>query len=621
MFIDSRCRFRLAFATAVLLVPCVSVACADDKPSAAKQVTPAPLLPADAAYFRSLAADTWACISYFVEPTTGLPYDSSKRDEFTSVSNLGLYAAACGVAKEMKLIDADEATRRVRRVLEAYKQFKKWRGFSQSWNSVLTLKPSPNDTMISVLDSANMVAGFIVAEQALPELHDEIEEILAGIDWAAVYDSEKKLLFGGYDLARGQIDPGWHIGAYATDGRMAAFLAIAAGAAPPESWNSLKRETETHYGLTIYRPAWAGGGLFMQALHGLFLDERSTPIGKSTADFAYAQMIYAKQFDLPLWGWSACLAPDGRYLGWGGLETPVVTPHAVGLAAMYYPHKAIACFKRLERYGARPVYEEDERKLKLGFTDSVNFETRCAQSTYLAQLDQGMLFLSLANLLEDRVVQRLFESHPLVQRGRRLIPEYAAATNPAWLAELRRRDTEPLPTPTTATKTGSNHILIDDFEGRDTARNRLGGAITAWTRDSSDQTVSITFDRTAGIDTNNSAGCLRIDYDVDSENPAYGGVTFDLAHADGSGCGTLELLLRGEPDTLKVELHGKGGTGVTYITGIRADAWTRLRIPLTRFGGLISDWSDLERLMLVFEDSRSKPKTGVLFIDDIQLVK
>ena len=578
------------------------------------------LAAADVAYLRDLAADTWGCIAYFVEPATGLPFDTSQRDEFTSVSNLGMYAASCGVAKEMRLIDAGEATERVRRVLDAYRGFKKWRGFSQSWNSVRTLEPSPDDTMVSVLDSANMMAGFIVAGRALPGVRDEVDQIVAGVDWAAVYDSESKLLFGGYDLGRGRLDRGWHIGAYATDGRMAAFLAIATGAAPPASWDSLERETERHYGLTVYRPAWAGGGLFMQAMHGLFLDERSTPIGRSTADFAYAQMIYAKQFDLPVWGWSACLAPDGRYLGWGGLETPVVTPHAVGLAAMYYPGKAIDCFKRLERFGARRLHEEGGRSFEFGFGDSVNFETGASQGKYLPPLDQAMLFLSLANVLEDRVVHRLFESHPLVQRGRQLIPEYAVPVDSDWLTELRRRDREPVPTPAAAAKTGPDVVLIDDFESDDVGRNRRGGTTTAWTRDPADRTVSVKIGCVETSRDDSRTRCLRVEYDVDSESPAYGGVTFDLGHADGSGCRALEMWLRGQPGEVKVELHGHGGTGVTYVSGVSADGWTRVRIPFTKFGGLISDWSDLERLILVFEDGRGTPKSGVLYVDDVRLV-
>ncbi len=586
-----------------------------DSPAAAQ------LDASDAAYLRALTADTWRCIAYFVEPSTGLPYDTSQRPEFTSVSNIGLYAAACGVAAELKLVDRDEATARVRRVLDAHERFKKWRGFSQSWNSVRTLEPSPEDTMVSILDSANMVAGLVVAGQALPDVREQVQRALDGMDWSAVYDAEKKQLFGGYDLARGRLDPGWHIGLYASDGRMAAFWAIVSGAAPPESWEALGRETEEHYGLTIYRPAWAGGGLFMQALDGLFLDERATPIGKSTANFAYAQMIYAEQFDLPLWGWSACSAPGGEYLGWGSLDVSVVTPHAVGLAAMYYPRRATQCLKQLEKFGARQAYEEGGKEYKFGFSDSVNFQTRAVQRNFLPPLDQGMLFLSLANLLEDGVVQRLFQSHATVQRGRRIIAEYAAPVDRKWLAELQRRDGEPLPSVTSGASEGPSMVLVDDFESGDIARNRLGGRNHTWTRDAADADVSIKLSRVETERDGRTTGCMQINYDVEASNPAFGGVTLDLSGANASGCDALEMWVRGQPDSIKVELHGKGGIGVTYLQDVPQDRWQRVRIPFLRFGGLITDWSELSQMILVFEDSRSRPKTGTLLVDDVRLVE
>jgi hypothetical protein len=118
-----------------------------------------------------------------------------------------------------------------------------------------------------------------------------------------------------------------------------------------------------------------------------------------------------------------------------------------------------------------------------------------------------------------------------------------------------------------------------------------------------------------------SDGCLRIDYDVDSPNPAYGGLTIPLEHANGSGCNALRIRLRGEPSTVKIELHGAGGAGVTRVTGIRPDAWKELTIPYLRFGGMITDWTDLTRLVIVFEDATAQPKTGVLWLDDIALMR
>jgi hypothetical protein len=573
--------------------------------------------PADEAYLRELAADTWACIAHFVAPETGLPFDTSKRGEFTSVSNIGYYVACCGVAAKMGLVDTEEAAQRVNRVLNSYESFEHWKGFSQSWNSVRTLKPSPSDTMISLLDSANMVAGFVVAGQALPQTRARVDAALAKLDWSAFYDPEDGRLFGGYDLARGKIDPGWHIGDYAGDGRMAAFWAIAVGAAPAESWGRLSRRTESHYGFAILQPAWMGGGLFMQVQDGLFLEERGTLAGKSASDFAYVQMIYANANDLPAWGWSACTAPDGRYLGWGGMESQVVTPHATGMAVMYYPHKAVACLRKLDAMGARVPFRENGKTYRFGFRDSVNLETTEVSDLYLPPLDQAMLFFALANVLEDGIVQQLFASHPTAAKGIALIPEYQTAPPDSRLVELRRRDREPLSLPPRAASSGRAAALIDDFEDENNSTNKLGGDVVTWQRDANDETVSFKLSR----ESMNGRGALKLEYDVDSPNRAYGGLRFGLNGLDASGCNTLKFRARGDAQEIKLELHGAGGVAVTRIHELKPDTWTDYALSFKRFSGMVTDWRSMDRLMFVFEDGACAPKVGSIWLDDIELVR
>jgi hypothetical protein len=571
----------------------------------------------DRGYLRALAADTWSCIAYFVAPESGLPYDNSERTEFTSVTNIGYYAACCAVAAKMDLISQTEATQRVRRVLSAYSRFKQWHGFSQSWNSVKTLQPSPDDKMISLLDSANMVAGFVVAGQLLPDVRTEVESILKRMDWTAFYDAGQERMFGGYDLAKEQLDRGWHIGDYAGDGRMAVFWAIAAGAAPPTAWDKLSRQTESHFGLEILQPSWIGGGLFMHVQDGLFLDERSTPAGKSAANFAYAQMLYAQHLDLPAWGWSACSAPDGRYLGWGGLEVPVVTPHAAGMTAMIYPHKATECLRKLEALGARIPFrdEKDGSSHAYGFRDSINLDTRAVSPVYLPPLDQAMLFLSIANALDDRVVHRAFAEHAAVQAGRERIREYSAPVDPAWLAELARRDREPLRASDENRPSGPRRIMVDDFEDAQDEVNLVGGTYTTWTRDAGDTDTTIS---TTVVPTPTGGRALRIDFDVESAQPAFGGVTIGLNGADASGCNTLKFRMRGTGGRFKIELHGRGGSGATYIECAADEQWHEVELPFIAFGGMITDWGRMREIIIVIEDRSVRPQTGTLWIDDIE---
>lgn len=390
-----------------------------------------PTLPkADRKYLRQLAQDTWRCIDSLIEPTTGLPYDNAHRGEFTSVSNIGLYLTDIVAARELKLISQRDAERRLARTLDSIRLLKTWHGFQQSWNSVLTLAPGSNDTWISVLDSGNLAGGLIAAGQAFPRFREPCRQLFEAMDWSAFYDKQRGQLWGGLNTATGKVNPDWHLGLLGADSRLAAFLTVATGAAPPEMWDRLDRGTETRHHATYLVPGWQGGGLFMQYINGLWLDDRHTFMGQSARNFAFAQM----QHGTP-WGWSASDSPSGQYLGWGALKDDIVTPHACALAIQDFPAEVVANLRLLEKMGAR--------KKGLGFVDAIDVKTGQIADNFLV-LDQSMLFLSLANFLKDDCVRRHFQADPVVQRGRQLIVDYR---EPAYGANtsvftLQRRSNE-----------------------------------------------------------------------------------------------------------------------------------------------------------------------------------
>jgi hypothetical protein len=157
-------------------------------------------------------------------------------------------------------------------------------------------------------------------------------------------------------------------------------------------------------------PGWQGGGLFMQYINGLWLDDRHTLMGQSAQNFAFAQMQHGSP-----WGWSASDSPSGEYIGWGKLRDEIVTPHACVLALQDFPAEVVANLRTLEKMGAR--------KKGLGFVDAIDVKTGKIADNFLV-LDQSMLFLSLANYLHDNCVRQWFQRDPAVQRGRQLIRDY-----------------------------------------------------------------------------------------------------------------------------------------------------------------------------------------------------
>lgn len=377
--------------------------------------TASSLSPADKLYLRRLAHDTWECIDSLVEPTTGLPYDNARRGEFTSVSNIGLYLTDIVAARDIELIGERAAEDKLALALGSFGKLKTTFGFQQCWNSVKTLQPGSNDTWVSVVDSGNLAGGLITAGNAFPKFRDGCRQLVEAMDWGRFYDPKRNVLIGGYNNATRKFNPDWTMPFLGADSRLASFLAVASGKAPPQSWAALTRELEEREHARYLKPGWQGGGLFMQYINGLWLDDRDTFMGQSARNFAYAEMEYARAHHFPVWGWSASDSPSGKYLGWGGLQDNVVTPHASALALGDFPQEVVANLHALEKLGARNE--------QFGFVDAIDISSGRITDNYL-MLDQSMLFLSLANYLDDGAVRRWFQSDPMVQRGRQLIVDY-----------------------------------------------------------------------------------------------------------------------------------------------------------------------------------------------------
>ncbi|MFO7937400.1 MAG: glucoamylase family protein [Kiritimatiellia bacterium] len=373
--------------------------------------------PADIAYLEQLAADTWKCLETLVHTQTGLPYDSCGKDEFTSVSNIGFLLTDLVAAHAMGFLNETEAARRTEKILDSVEKLKTRFGFQQSWNHIKTLDPATHDPWISVLDSGNLAAGLITAGETFPAHAARCRQLVDDMDWTAFYDARRHCMLGGYHCVSNLFNTEWTLPFIGADSRMALFLAVASGDVPATVWDRLDRGTEKKYACRYYVPGWQGGGLFMQMITGLWLDESGTAPGRSAANLAYAQIRHADTHGYPFWGWSACADPDGGYLGWGHLRDAVVTPHAAALTLSCFPGRALDNLRALESVGARHPGQ--------GFYDAVNFRTGRVAKRFLF-LDQSMLMISLVNVLRDNVIRRRFGGAALVRRGRQMIDDYAS---------------------------------------------------------------------------------------------------------------------------------------------------------------------------------------------------
>jgi hypothetical protein len=320
-------------------------------------------------------------------------------------------------------------------------KIQKWRGFPITWVNVQNGGAAFGPKFSYADHNGNLISGLLVVAGLYPEAFAKrVEAYLAPMDFKACYDSAAGKVKGGYDLAKNDFDVqqpwgAWYYDLLAGDTRHFVLLGMARGEIPEACWKQLSRRTDHGDKLdqaiagllaraenkpsgTYFWPGMTGGGLFMQYLPGIFLQERGLPVRRSAAVLARGEIELAKAGGyFPLWGISACETPDGKgYLGWDSLDDKVVTPHASVLAIEDFPEETVANLRALEKAGMRPEVQTGGAAHTFGFTDSYHVVTREKSSHYLS-LDQGMLFLSLANFLHDQIVRQAFQKTALGQKA------------------------------------------------------------------------------------------------------------------------------------------------------------------------------------------------------------
>jgi hypothetical protein len=379
----------------------------------------------DLSYLRELQRETWDYIDYFIAPETGFPHDNNSRQGKTNTTNLGMYLASLCMAYKLGYVSHDHAVARITKILDSLDRCGHWNRLYNNW-----LDPSGNDTSAyaggnNISDYNKLPASLLVVRQTFPEFSDRCSAFLDEIPWEKFYEPATGAMYYEFDVAEKTMSyPVYFF--RGEDKILGHFLAIASGKVPADSWDKHDMSEEEKYGMKYYLHGWQGGGLFMQFICGLFVDDAGTKLGRSSANFAWAQMIHAMQLGAPVWGWSACVGPDEQYHGMGDMQDAIVTPHASALAISLFPRETIDNLKRLESYGLRRPCEVDGRERRFGFRDSVNWRTGDIADAYLV-LDQAMLFLSLVNFCEDGLLWKTFRADPMVQRGVSTISDYAEA--------------------------------------------------------------------------------------------------------------------------------------------------------------------------------------------------
>lgn len=171
----------------------------------------------------------------------------------------------------------------------------------------------------------------------------------------------------------------------------------------------------------------------------------------------------------------------------------------------------------------------------------------------------------------------------------------------------------------------ADELMIADFDTGDKPNN-IGGDFGAWDKDPNDETQGTQMSFEPNDAKGDPAGySLRLDYDVDSPNPAYNGFWMKLNGEDLSKYNTLKLWLKGDSKAgftkrIKLEMKDMSNKPSPYILSGITEEWKEYKIPLEKFRR-INDWKSMNEIVLVFDDINSSPKTGTIYIDSVAFSK
>lgn len=175
-----------------------------------------------------------------------------------------------------------------------------------------------------------------------------------------------------------------------------------------------------------------------------------------------------------------------------------------------------------------------------------------------------------------------------------------------------------------AEKPSGNSFMVADFDSGEKPSN-IGGDFGAWNKDPTDFSQGCT----ESFDSQNRYGpqgfSMKLDYSVESKNPAYNGFWMMLQGLDASKYDNIAFWVKGNSKAgyttvFKVELkNGSKQVGRYYVTNV-TNEWQEIVIPLKEVKG-ITDFSNLTEFVIVFEDRVASNKKGVIYIDEIKFTK
>ena len=363
----------------------------------------------------------------------------------TSPTNMGfaLLSALCAHALG---VDNGRGLTLAEQMLTTMEQLPRWNGHFYNWYHTCTLRPMP-PLYVSTVDSGNCAAALLAAANALrgwgqDELAARAQALCSGMDFALLYDPQRRLMHIGIDTGSGKRSEGYY-DLLESEARLTSYFAVARGDVPREHWRALSRAQVQH---ERYRGcvSWSGS-VFEYLMPELFLPPQRDSLLWESAKFCLRVQRRRVRAGQP-WGVSesAYFALDSalsyRYKAHGCAALAmqpdmdrelVLSPYSAFLALAVAPRAAVRDLRRFAarglpgQYGFREAL--DCTRARTGGGGQI---VHCVMAHH-----QGMSLLSACNALCGGQVQRWFLADPAMRAHMSLLSERLPLGAPA----LRRR--------------------------------------------------------------------------------------------------------------------------------------------------------------------------------------
>ncbi len=331
----------------------------------------------------------------------------------------------------------------IRAILSKFSHLQRTEGFSDIsfWvNSLVNLAKNYNRDLHTLFLSDGSKESREKLEIARENFRKRVESVadfcrkLADeMDFAFLYDNERKVLTIGYRPAEGVRDESFY-DLFASEARLASFMAIASGDVEQEHWFRLGRGLVKTNGSRALI-SWTGT-MFEYLMPLLVMKNyENTLFDETYRAIINKQIKYGLQHNLA-WGVSesAYNARDlqlnyqygpfgvpGLGLKRGLSEDFVVSPYSTAIALPLSPVSSTNNLKRLAHEGMFSQY---------GFFEAVDYtKNRLPPEQNFARIEaymshhQGMIFVALDNFLNDDVMVQRFHREPLIESAELLLQE------------------------------------------------------------------------------------------------------------------------------------------------------------------------------------------------------